>query len=118
MAFLDVAMLGSLRRPTPDHVRRGGLGGPAKRPSTKGSGAVPAGRAVQDQCSKEVALSDRYLTSWRSRRHFGPSAIYGFLGGGAGFIGTAFGAAAFLGFFFSLLRELLPLPIVVASIRE
>jgi hypothetical protein len=40
------------------------------------------------------------------------------LGGGVGFTGTAFGAAAFLGFFFSLLRELLPFPIVVASIRE
>jgi hypothetical protein len=32
------------------------------------------------------------------------------------FAGTAFGAAAFLGFFFSLLCELLPLPIVVTSI--
>jgi hypothetical protein len=43
---------------------------------------------------------------------------HGFLGGGAGFTGIAFGAAAFLGFFFSLLCALLPLPIVIASIRE
>jgi len=50
--------------------------------------------------------------SARSIRH------HGFLGGGVAFTGVAFGAAAFLGFFFSLLRELLPFPIVVASIQE
>jgi hypothetical protein len=43
---------------------------------------------------------------------------YDFLGGAVDFAGTAFGAAAFLGFFFSLLCELLPFPIVVASVRE
>jgi hypothetical protein len=43
---------------------------------------------------------------------------HGFLGGGLAFTGTAFGAAAFLGFFFSLLCELLPFPIVVTSIRD
>ena len=46
-----------------------------------------------------------------------PSSIrrHGFLGGGVDLTGTAFGAAAFLGFFFSLLCELLPFPIVVTS---
>ncbi len=44
--------------------------------------------------------------------------IYGFLGGGVAFIGIAFGAAAFLGFFFSLVRALLPFPIVVTSFLE
>jgi hypothetical protein len=39
------------------------------------------------------------------------------LGGGVDFTGIAFGAAAFLGFFFSLLCEWLPFPIVVASIQ-
>ena len=43
---------------------------------------------------------------------------HGFLGGAVDFAGIAFGAAAFLGFFFSLLRALLPFPIVVASIRD
>jgi hypothetical protein len=37
------------------------------------------------------------------------------LGGVLVFIGIAFGVAVFLGFFFSLGRELLPFPIVVAS---
>ncbi len=41
---------------------------------------------------------------------------HGFLGGGEALAGTAFGAAAFLGFFFSLVRELLPLPMFVALI--
>jgi hypothetical protein len=46
-----------------------------------------------------------------------PARHQGFLGGGVAFTGIAFGAAAFLGFFFSLLCEWLPFPIVVASIR-
>jgi len=40
------------------------------------------------------------------------------LGGGGAFAGIGFGAAAFLGFFFSLLCELLPFPIVVTSIQK
>jgi hypothetical protein len=38
------------------------------------------------------------------------------LAGGVAFAGTAFGGGAFLGFFFSLVRELLPFPMIVASI--
>jgi hypothetical protein len=38
--------------------------------------------------------------------------------GGDAFIGTDFGAAAFLGFFFSLVRELLPFPIVGTGPQE
>src|SRR3954454_3899203 len=44
---------------------------------------------------------------------------HGFLGGGVGgFTGAGFGAAAFLGFFFSLLCEWLPFPIVRTSVPE
>jgi hypothetical protein len=41
---------------------------------------------------------------------------HGFLAGGVAFAGTAFGGGAFLGFFFSLVRELLPFPMIVTSI--
>jgi hypothetical protein len=47
-----------------------------------------------------------------------PGRAQGFFGGGVVlFTGTAFGAGAFFGFFFSLLWEWLPLPTVVASLR-
>jgi hypothetical protein len=52
----------------------------------------------------------------RRHRTAYPIGRHGFFGGGAAFAGTAFGAAAFLGFFFSLVRELLPLPMVVTSV--
>jgi hypothetical protein len=43
------------------------------------------------------------------------SGGHGFFGGAEDFTGTAFGAAAFLGFFFSLVCEWLPLPILITS---
>ena len=55
----------------------------------------------------------RHRTANAIRRH-------GFFGGGAAFTGIAFGAAAFLGFFFSLVRELFThfSSIVVTSIPD
>jgi hypothetical protein len=52
----------------------------------------------------------------RRHRTANPIGCHGFFGGGEAFTGIALGAAAFLGFFFSLVRELLPLPMVVTSV--
>jgi hypothetical protein len=78
---------------------------------SKGVGFAPtAPRDESDELPATPPLSPHRMAN-SIRRH-------GFLAGGAGFIGTAFGAAGFLGFFFSLFCELLPLPIVIASIPK
>jgi hypothetical protein len=80
--------------------------------------SVGAGGGIRTHGSGELARRVACYSTPASTSAADSIRRYDFLGGAVDFAGTAFGAAAFLGFFFSLLCELLPFPIVVASVRE